>query len=83
MTEPSFDYDDLDKPLNLRDYVEIVSDTLDEAVDGLEHGEVELLCTVVRAKVSAILKERCMWRPDDRSASDDDRDPNNRWWDRP
>jgi hypothetical protein len=81
MTEPAFDYDDLDAPLTVDDYIEIVADTIDEAVDRLEHGEIERLCAAIRAKIGAILQENRKWRPD-KPASETDRDPNDRWWDR-
>ena len=81
--EPSDDDIDLDAPLTVTDYVEMTCDILEEAVDQLKQGEIELLCADIRAKISAILREHRMWRPDDTPGSEDDRDPGNRWWDRP
>jgi hypothetical protein len=86
MTQPvsdgSGDDLDLDAPLTLIDYIEIISDTLDEAVDNLEQREVEQLCRAIREKIGAIVQENRRWRPDDRPAHETDRDPNDRWWDR-
>lgn len=82
MTQPAFDDDDFDAPLTMQDYVEIVGDALDEAVDKLEHSEIERLCKAVREKIGAILQENRRWRPDDKPASETDRDPGDRWWDR-
>ena len=82
MTEPAFDEDDyFDAPLTMQDYIEIVGDALDEAVDKLEHGEIERLCAAVRAKIGAIIQENRRWRPDV-AAPEPERDPNDRWWDR-
>ena len=75
MTKPAFDDDDFDAPLTMQDYVEIISDTLDRAVDNLEQREIEPLCSAVPEKIGAILQENRKWRPDDKPPSETDRDP--------
>jgi len=75
--------DEFDPPLTKEDYAEIVGDTIDEAVHNLEHGEIEPLCRAIRDKISVILQEHRKYRPDHMPASEDYRDPNDRWWDRP
>ena len=44
MTEPAFDDDEKFAALTLTDYVEIVADELDEAVDKLNEREIQELC---------------------------------------
>jgi hypothetical protein len=83
MTQPISDGNDddldLDAPLTVTDYAEIIADTIDEAVGNLEYSEIEPLCRAIRDKIGAILQENRRWRPD----PDTDRDPNDRrWWDR-
>jgi hypothetical protein len=53
---------DLDAPLTLTDYTEII---LDEAVHNLEQREIEPLCSAVREKIGAIIQENRRWRPAD------------------
>jgi hypothetical protein len=53
---------DLDAPLTLTDYIEII---LDEAVHNLEQREIEPLCSAIREKIGAIIQENRRWRPAD------------------
>ena len=45
------DDDEFDAPLTLLDWVEIVTDDLDQAVDALSDGEIEQLIGAVRRKI--------------------------------
>ena len=80
--QPGHDDDyDLDAPMTLADYVEIVGDTLDEAVDRLEEHEIRKLCEQIRQKIGVILDDGRR-RQLDRRDPEQDRDPNDKWWDR-
>jgi hypothetical protein len=81
MTEPSFDYDDLDTPLTLTDYIEIISNDLDEAAHNLDQREIDQLCAAIRKKLSEILRENRA-EPERPATEPPERDDGYRWWDR-
>ena len=51
------DDDDFDSPLTLKDWVEVIADDLESAVEGLNAKEVEQLCRAIRKKLDDILAE--------------------------
>lgn len=67
-----------DSPLTLQDYIEIVTDDLNEAVDALNDLEIEPLCRAIRKKLYLILDER---RSSAEPAPEAEPAPD-RWWDR-
>jgi hypothetical protein len=58
MTEPTTDDDEdlsfLDTPLTLQDWIGIIGDDIDEAVEGLNSNEVDKLCEFLRSKLDDI-----------------------------
>jgi hypothetical protein len=62
----------LDKPLTVDDYIEIVSDDLEEAVDRLDASDVRKLIAAVRKKLDLL----------EREAEPEPEERRDRWWDR-
>lgn len=80
---PGDDGDDFDwdAPLTLIDYVEIIGDTLEEAIDRLEPPEIDQLCAAIRKKLSEILRENRA-EPERPATEAPERNDGYRWWDR-
>jgi hypothetical protein len=69
------DQDDfLDQPLTLTDYVEIIVDDIEQAVDALNAPEIEQLCRAVQKKIGSIIDNR-------RGSVEPESEPaRDRWW---
>jgi hypothetical protein len=70
-TEPatSDDDDDFDSPMTMTDWVEIITDDLEQAAEGLDRWDVGQLCRAIQRKIEDILTE-----PVDDEDGDDDAD---------
>ncbi len=73
----AFDDDDVFAALTLTDYIEIVGDALEEAVDKLNEREIEELCNAIRSKIDRIKDEHLEQRP-----APEPEQARDRWWDR-
>lgn len=69
MNQPDYDLDIA--PMTLEDYVEIITDDIEEAVAALSDTEIRKLCEAIQKKIGALL--------DDEPAPELDR--RDRWWD--
>jgi hypothetical protein len=74
VNDPALEDDADYAALTLTDYIEIVDDALDEAVDKLNEQEIGELCRAVRKKIDRIAADQTP-APELQQARD-------RWWDR-
>jgi hypothetical protein len=51
------DYDYIDAPMTVQDYIEIVEDALEEAADKLDAVDIKKLIAAVRKKLDALYEE--------------------------
>jgi hypothetical protein len=59
MTEPATnnDDDDFDSPMTVTDWIEVITDDLEQAAEGLDGREVGQLCRAIQRKIENILTE--------------------------